>query len=73
MRRQGGRTLVNLEGYLDYMPEKPGEEGEVFPIARYGVDRSLLLVGTDGFRDERFEPSRSAMLAHDGCTRWRQL
>jgi hypothetical protein len=33
----------------------------------------LLLVGTDGFRDERFERSWSAMLAHRGCTRWRQL
>ena len=66
-------AAVNLEGYLDYMPDKPGDKGELFPIARYGVDRPLLLVGTDGFRDERFERSWSAMLAHGGCTRWRQL
>lgn len=66
-------AAVNLEGYLDYMPEKPGQEGELFPIARYAVDRSLLLAGTDGFRDERFGRSWSAMLAHGGCTRWRQL
>jgi dienelactone hydrolase len=66
-------AAVNLEGYLDYMPEEPGQEGELFPIAQYGVDRPLLLVGTDGFRDQRFERSWSAMLAHGGCTRWRQL
>jgi hypothetical protein len=62
-------AAVNLEGYLDYMSEKPGQEGELFPIARYAVDRSLLLAGTDGFRDERFGRSWSAMLAHGGCTR----
>jgi acetyl esterase/lipase len=66
-------AAVNLEGYLDYMPDKLGDKGELFPIARYGVDRPLLLLGTDGFRDERFELSWSAMLAHGGCTRWRQL
>lgn len=45
----------------------------MFPIARYGVDRPMLLVGIEGFRDERFERSWSAMLAYGGYTRWRQL
>jgi dienelactone hydrolase len=66
-------AAVNLEGYLDHLPEEPGQAGELFQIAQHGVDRPLLLVGTDGFRDERFERSWSAMLAHRGCTRWRQL
>ncbi len=67
-------AAVNLEGYLDYLPDEPGQEGELFPVASNGVDRPLLLVGTDGYRDARFERSWSAMLAHPrGCTRWRQL
>ncbi|MFH8370470.1 alpha/beta hydrolase [Streptomyces sp. NPDC018031] len=67
-------AAVNLEGYLDYPPDTPGEEGELLPIARHGVDRPLLLFGTDGFRDARFDRSWSAMLAHrEGCTRRRQL
>lgn len=61
-------AAVNLEGYLDQV------EGELFPVARYGVDRPLLLLGTDGFRDARFDRSWSAMLAHPGGrTRRRQL
>ncbi|GHC72146.1 alpha/beta hydrolase family protein [Streptomyces cinnamoneus] len=64
------RAAVNLEGYLDYPPDASGREGELFPVARDGVDRPLLLLGTDGFRDERFERSWSAMLAHpQGRTR----
>ncbi|WP_431042077.1 alpha/beta hydrolase family protein [Streptomyces sp. P1-3] len=67
-------AAVNLEGYLDYPPDANGRPGELFPIARYGVDRPLLLLGTDGFRDERFDRSWSAMLAHpQGRTRRRQL
>jgi dienelactone hydrolase len=67
-------AAVNLEGYLDYPPTTPGQEGMLFPIARFGVDRPLFLLGTDGFRDERIERSWSAMLAHPrGCTRRRQL
>ncbi|MEU9011060.1 alpha/beta hydrolase [Streptomyces sp. NPDC048479] len=67
-------AAVNLEGYLDYPPDRPGQEGELLPTAQHGVDRPLLLFGTDGFRDARFERSWSAMLAHPGeCTRWRQL
>ncbi|WP_411144418.1 alpha/beta hydrolase [Streptomyces sp. x-80] len=67
-------AAVNLEGYLDHPPEQPGQDGELFPVARYGVDRPLLLLGTDGFRDARFDRSWSAMLAHPrGHTRRRQL
>ncbi|UNO42845.1 S9 family peptidase [Streptomyces sp. MST-110588] len=59
-------AAVDLEGYLDHPATVPGRPGELFPVARYGVDRPLLLVGTDGFRDERFDRSWSAMLAHPG-------
>jgi dienelactone hydrolase len=68
------RAAVNLEGYLDYPPPGPGQQGELFPVARYGVDRPLLLVGTDGFRDADIVRSWSAMLAHPGDrAAWRQL
>jgi dienelactone hydrolase len=67
-------AAINMEGYLDYLPEEPGQQGELLPIAEHGVDRPLLLLGTDGFRDERIERSWSAMLDHhQGCTRWEQL
>ncbi|MFF8604371.1 alpha/beta hydrolase family protein [Streptomyces sp. NPDC015346] len=61
-------AAVNLEGHLDQV------DGELFPVARYGVDRPLLLLGTDGFRGARLDRSWSAMLAHPGGrTRRRQL
>lgn len=68
-------AAINLEGYLDYPPDGPCQEGKLFPVARYGVDRPLLLLGTDGFpHKEALERSWSAMLAHpQGCTRRRQL
>ncbi|QFZ24819.1 alpha/beta hydrolase [Saccharothrix syringae] len=67
-------AAINLEGYLDHLPERPGEPGELLPVARDGVDRPLLLVGTDGFRDARHERAWSALLAHGtGCVRWHQL
>ncbi|MEU9860383.1 hypothetical protein AB0D99_05875 [Streptomyces sp. NPDC047971] len=50
-------AAVNLEGYLDRA------DGELFPVARYGVARPLLLCGTDGFRDARLDRSWSALLA----------
>ncbi|MFG3254656.1 alpha/beta hydrolase family protein [Streptomyces sp. NPDC048172] len=53
-------AAVDLEGYLD-LPS-----GELLPVAREGVDRPLLLVGTDGFRDARFDRSWGAMLDHPG-------
>ncbi|MEU0391459.1 alpha/beta hydrolase [Streptomyces sp. NPDC006208] len=69
------RAAVNMEGYLDHPPKAPGKEGELFPVARYGVGRPLLLLGTDGFIDRRgLERSWSAMLAHpQGRTRRRGL
>ncbi|MFD7261592.1 hypothetical protein [Streptomyces sp. NPDC059874] len=67
-------AAVNLEGYLDYPSDTPGREGELLPIARQGTDRPLLLFGTDGFRDARFERSWSALLARsEGRVRRRQL
>lgn len=67
--RRIGAAVV-LEGYLDHPPQRPGETGELFPVARYGVDRPLLLLGTDGFRDERLDRSWAALLAHPrGCAR----
>lgn len=56
-------AAVNLEGYLDHL------SGEAFPIARAGTDRPLLLVGTDGFRDERFDRTWGMVLAHGGPVR----
>ncbi|MCD9195041.1 alpha/beta hydrolase [Streptomyces albireticuli] len=60
-------AAVCMEGYLDHPPQAPGREGELFPVARYGVDRPLLLLGTDGFADqEALERSWSAAAAHPG-------
>ncbi|WP_405413669.1 alpha/beta hydrolase family protein [Streptomyces decoyicus] len=68
-------AAVNLEGFLDHPPEAPGRKGKLYPVARYGVDRPLLLLGTDGFRYQKeLERSWSAMLAHPhGRTRRHQL
>ncbi|MEU0991616.1 alpha/beta hydrolase [Streptomyces sp. NPDC005953] len=67
-------AAVNLEGYLDHPSVGPGREGELFPVARHGVDRPLLLLGTDGYRNARFERSWSALLAHSrGHARRREL
>ncbi|MBT2445389.1 hypothetical protein J7E93_35985 [Streptomyces sp. ISL-36] len=61
-------AAVNLEGYLDQV------EGELFPVARYGVDRPLLLLGTDGFRNARLDRSWSTLPARPGgLVRRRQL
>ncbi|MGW5940266.1 alpha/beta hydrolase family protein [Streptomyces celluloflavus] len=69
------RAAVNMEGYLDHPPKAPGQEGELFPVARYGVDRPLLLLGTEDFTGRQaLERSWSALLAHQrGHTRRRQL
>ncbi|MEU6154556.1 alpha/beta hydrolase [Actinosynnema sp. NPDC047251] len=61
-------AAVNLEGYLDHGTAQPGQPGELLPVARDGVDRPLLLYGTDGYRDARYDSSWAAMLAHGGCT-----
>ncbi|MEU1628142.1 alpha/beta hydrolase [Streptomyces sp. NPDC020096] len=69
------KAAVNLEGYVDYPPDKPGQQGQLFPIAQCGVARPLLLLGTGGFpHREELERSWSAMLGHPrGRTRRRQL
>ncbi|WP_345387793.1 alpha/beta hydrolase [Amycolatopsis samaneae] len=56
-------AAVNLEGFLDYLPEQPGQAGELLPIVRAGTGRPLLLWGTDGYRTERYDRAWSAMLA----------
>ncbi|MFT2019418.1 alpha/beta hydrolase [Streptomyces sp. 796.1] len=67
-------AAVNLEGHLSHPGTPAGRPGPLFPVAAYGVDRPLLLVGTDGFRDAEYERSWSAMLGHPrGRTTWRQL
>ncbi|WP_229329686.1 alpha/beta hydrolase [Streptomyces sp. UNOC14_S4] len=45
-------AAADLEGYLDH------PTGELYPVARYGTDRPLLLLGTEGF-DHREELDRS--------------
>ncbi|MFI8997637.1 alpha/beta hydrolase [Streptomyces sp. NPDC053542] len=70
-------AAVNLEGYLNHPPDGTGREGELYPVARHGVDRPLLLLGTDGFigKEEarkELESSWSAMLAHP-CARRRRI
>jgi dienelactone hydrolase len=67
-------VAINLEGYLDYPADRPGHRGRLLPVAEHGVDRPLLLLGSDGFRNEDIVRSWSAMLAHPGArTRWRQI
>ncbi|MEU6863475.1 alpha/beta fold hydrolase [Streptomyces sp. NPDC046876] len=60
-------AAVNLEGYLDRM------DGELFPVARDGTDRPLLLAGSDGFRDARLDRSWATLLGHGGPVTRRQL
>ncbi|MBC2876204.1 MULTISPECIES: alpha/beta hydrolase family protein [Streptomyces] len=67
------RAGVNLEGYLDHPPAADGRPGELFPVAREGTDRPLLLAGTDGFRNQRFERSWPAVLARSGGRARRRL
>ncbi|MEV8371398.1 alpha/beta hydrolase [Kribbella sp. NPDC056861] len=63
------KSAINLEGYLDFLPLTPGQPNELYPIAQHGTDRPLLLTGTDGYRDSRFDNSWSALLAHGGPVR----
>ncbi len=60
-------AAVNWEGFLDQAPGASGRPGELLPVARCGVDRPLLLVGTDGFAGrEELGRSWSAVRAHSG-------
>jgi dienelactone hydrolase len=61
-------AAINMEGFLDYHPEQPGQDGELLPVARDGADRPLLLLGTEGFQNDRYRRAWSAALAH-GCAR----
>ncbi|MFD2079751.1 alpha/beta hydrolase family protein [Actinopolymorpha cephalotaxi] len=64
-RRAG--AAIDLEGYLDHPGEQPGEPGPLFPVAEYGVNRPLLLWGTDGFPDRAgMERAWRVVLAHPG-------
>ncbi|MEU4606929.1 alpha/beta hydrolase [Kribbella sp. NPDC023972] len=57
------RAAANLEGYLDTL------DGELYPIAQHGTDKPLLLAGTDGFRDARFDRTWAAVMSHGGPVR----
>jgi dienelactone hydrolase len=57
------RAAANLEGYLDTL------DGELYPIAQHGTTKPLLLAGTDGFRDDRFERTWAAVMSHGGPVR----
>ncbi|WP_199788195.1 MULTISPECIES: alpha/beta hydrolase [unclassified Streptomyces] len=61
------RVAVDMEGYLDHPGPEPGRPGELFPVARDGVDRPLLLLGSAGFvgKGER-ERSWSVVRARSG-------
>lgn len=68
-------AVVNLEGYLDYPPDaSSGGPGPLFPVAQHGVDRPMLLLGTDGFRNADINRSWSAVVRRSGGrTAWRQI
>ncbi|WP_395292273.1 alpha/beta hydrolase [Kitasatospora hibisci] len=58
------RAGINLEGYLDYPPSAPGGDAEPFPVTAGGIDRPLLLLGSEGFnRREELDRSWSAVAA----------
>lgn len=65
-------AAINMEGFLDYHPERPGQDGELLPVARNGVDRPLSLLGTEGFQNARYQRAWSATLAH-GSARQRVI
>ncbi|WP_231648499.1 alpha/beta hydrolase [Saccharothrix sp. NRRL B-16348] len=69
MHEDQGRRIdaaINMEGFLDYHPEQPGQDGELLPVAQHGVNRPLLLLGTEGFQTDRYRRAWSAMLTHHG-------
>ncbi|QKW49857.1 alpha/beta hydrolase family protein [Streptomyces buecherae] len=67
-------AAANLEGYLSHPGTPTGRPGPLFPVARDGVDRPLLLLGTDGFRNAEFERTWSAAVARShGHAAWRQI
>ncbi|MGW5053552.1 alpha/beta hydrolase [Actinokineospora sp. NPDC004072] len=66
-------AAVNLEGYLDYVPEPPSQYGDLLPVAAKGTPKPLLLFSTDGYWNDRYAHSWSAMLATGPRTTHRQL
>jgi dienelactone hydrolase len=60
-------AAANLEGYLDLA------DGSLYPIAQHGTRRPLLLAGTDGFHNARFDRTWSALQSHGGPVRRTQL
>lgn len=63
------RAGINMEGYLDYPPSAPGTSAEPFPVAVHGINRPLLLLGSDGF-DRRGELARSWSAVTALSRRW---
>jgi dienelactone hydrolase len=61
------KAAANLEGYLDYL------DGELFQIAQHGTRKPLLLAGTDGYRNTRFDRTWSAVMSHGGPVRRTQI
>ncbi|MCG6494350.1 alpha/beta hydrolase [Kitasatospora sp. A2-31] len=58
------RAGINLEGYLDHPPSAPGAAAQPFPVTTGGVDRPLLLLGSERFdRREELDRSWSAVAA----------
>ncbi|MFD0278200.1 alpha/beta hydrolase family protein [Kitasatospora sp. NPDC127111] len=63
------RAGINLEGFLDHPPAVPGGAAEPFAVTANGVDRPLLLLGSERFdRRAELERSWSALAARSG--RW---
>ncbi len=61
------RAAANLEGYLDLA------DGSLYPIAQQGTRKPLLLAGTDGYTNPRFDHTWSALQSHGGPVRRTQL
>ncbi|MFE6686859.1 alpha/beta hydrolase [Streptomyces sp. NPDC057743] len=60
-------AAVNLEGFLDWPAPAPGRAGALLPVARHGVDRPLLLLGSAGFAGKpELARSWSAVRARSG-------
>ncbi|KOG64415.1 alpha/beta hydrolase family protein [Streptomyces varsoviensis] len=58
-------AAINLEGYLDQAPRPSGHPGPLYPIARHGTRRPLLLLGTPDFPHQKeLSRSWSPLLTH---------
>lgn len=62
------KAAVNLEGFLDYLPDSPQQTfGDLMPVAQNGTRRPQLLFGTDGYRNARYDHGWNAMLEKSPC------